>query len=70
MVKAAKLAGKDPRRDALRQLLVELGTAMVAAGDEVDNVEDSLRRIVAAYGIEDVQIALLPTSMFIGMGGW
>jgi uncharacterized membrane protein YjjP (DUF1212 family) len=69
MVEAANLERSDPARDALRQLLVELGTAMVAAGDAVDNVEDSLRRIVAAFGIEDVQIALLPTSMFIEMGG-
>jgi hypothetical protein len=32
----------------LRQLIVQLGTAMVAAGDAVDVIEESLRRIVAA----------------------
>ena len=55
----------------LRQLVIELGTAMVAAGDAVDNVEEALRAIVATYKVTDVKIALLPTSLFVetGTGG-
>jgi len=55
----------------LRQLVIELGTAMVAAGDAVDNVEEALRTIVASYKVTDVKIALLPTSLFVetGTGG-
>jgi uncharacterized membrane protein YjjP (DUF1212 family) len=52
----------------LRQLVVQLGTAMVAAGDAVDIIEGSLRRVIEAYGVRDVQIALLPTSLFVETG--
>jgi hypothetical protein len=41
---------------------------MVAAGDAVDIIEESLRRIVAAYGVAGLQIALLPTSLFVQTG--
>jgi uncharacterized membrane protein YjjP (DUF1212 family)/uncharacterized membrane protein YjjB (DUF3815 family) len=41
---------------------------MVAAGDAVDVIEESLRRIVAAYGVAGLQIALLPTSLFVQTG--
>jgi len=51
-----------------RRLLVQLGTAMVAAGDAVDITEESLRRIVAAYGVAGLQVALLPTSLFVQTG--
>jgi uncharacterized membrane protein YjjP (DUF1212 family)/uncharacterized membrane protein YjjB (DUF3815 family) len=52
----------------LRRLVIQLGTAMVAAGDAVDLIEGSLSRLVAAYGVAGVQIALLPTSLFIQTG--
>lgn len=52
----------------LRRLVIQLGTAMVAAGDAVDLIEGSLGRLVAAYGVAGVQIALLPTSLFIQTG--
>ena len=51
-----------------RRLIVQLGIAMVAAGDAVDIIEGSLRRIVAAYGVTGLQIALLPTSLFVQTG--
>jgi uncharacterized membrane protein YjjP (DUF1212 family) len=51
-----------------RRLTVQLGIAMVAAGDAVDVIEESLRRIVAAYGVDGLQIALLPTSLFVQTG--
>jgi hypothetical protein len=47
---------------------VRLGIVMVAAGDAVDIIEGSLRLIVAAYGVTGLQIALLPTSLFIQTG--
>jgi uncharacterized membrane protein YjjP (DUF1212 family) len=49
-------------------LMVQVGIAMVAAGDAVDLIEDALRRIVDAYGVTGIQIALLPTSLFIQTG--
>ena len=51
-----------------QRLLVQVGFAMVAAGDAVDLVEDSLRRIVSAYDVGGFQIALLPTSLFVQTG--
>lgn len=51
-----------------RRLIVHLGIAMVAAGDAVDVIEESLRRIVAAYGVAGLQVALLPTSLFVQTG--
>ena len=55
-------------RAEFRQLLVETGMAMVAAGDAVDLIEESLRRIVAAYGVDGIRILLLPTSLFVQDG--
>lgn len=54
--------------EEFRRLIVQLGITMVAAGDAVDVIEGSLRRIVAAYGVAGLQIALLPTSLFIQTG--
>jgi uncharacterized membrane protein YjjP (DUF1212 family)/uncharacterized membrane protein YjjB (DUF3815 family) len=48
--------------------VVQLGITMVAAGDAVDIIEESLHRIVVAYGISGLQVALLPTSLFIQTG--
>jgi Putative threonine/serine exporter len=52
----------------VRQLVIELGSAMVAAGDAVDSVEGTLRIIGATYGVTDVQIAVLPTSLCVETG--
>ena len=51
-------------------MIVQLGIAMVAAGDAVDIIEESLRQIVAAHGVAGLQVAPLPTSLFVqtGMG--
>ena len=51
-----------------RRLIIALGIAMVGAGDAVDVIEESLRRVVAAYGVAGLQIALLPTSLFVQTG--
>jgi uncharacterized membrane protein YjjP (DUF1212 family) len=51
-----------------RRLIVQLGITMVAAGDAVDLIEESLRRIVAAYDVPGLEIALLPTSLFVQTG--
>jgi uncharacterized membrane protein YjjP (DUF1212 family) len=72
VVEAPGARGHDgptaPGAGELRQLVVEVGTTMVAAGDAVDVIERSLRRIVNAYGFRDVQIAVLPTSLFVETG--
>jgi uncharacterized membrane protein YjjP (DUF1212 family) len=62
----AEAASRGPA--VFRHLIVQLGIAMVAAGDAVDVIEESLRRVVAAYGVTGLQIALLPTSLFVQTG--
>ena len=52
----------------VRDLLVQLGTAMSAAGDSVDAIDSTLRTIVAAYGVQHLEIAVLPTSLMVSTG--
>jgi hypothetical protein len=44
----------------LRQLVVGVGGAMVAAGDAVDIIESSLRRILEAYRVTDFEDSCSP----------
>jgi uncharacterized membrane protein YjjP (DUF1212 family) len=53
---------------ALRDLLVQLGLAMSAAGDSVDAIDTRLRTIVGAYGVDHVEVGVLPTSLMVGTG--
>lgn len=53
---------------AFRDLLVRVGLAMSEAGDSVDSIDASLRTVVAAYGVEHVEVAVLPTSLMAGTG--
>ena len=53
---------------AVRDLLVQLGVAMSAAGDSVDAIDSTMRSIVAAYGVEHVEVAVLPTSLMVSTG--
>jgi uncharacterized membrane protein YjjP (DUF1212 family) len=52
----------------VRDLLVQLGVAMSAAGDSVDAIDANLRAIIAAYGVEHVEVAVLPTSLMVSTG--
>ena len=67
MTHSQDTAGTDTPAE-FRRLIVQLGVTMVAAGDAVDIIEESLRRVVAAYGVAGLQIALLPTSLFVQTG--
>lgn len=49
----------------LRDFVVRLGSAMTAAGDSVDGINDRLQRIVDAYGIPGFKFFVLPTGMFV-----
>ena len=53
---------------ALRELLIQLGIAMSAAGDSVDSIDSRLRAIIAAYGGEPIEVAVLPTSLMVSTG--
>jgi uncharacterized membrane protein YjjP (DUF1212 family)/uncharacterized membrane protein YjjB (DUF3815 family) len=70
--KSTNATGASPTDDSLvaevRDLLVELGVAMSVAGDSVDAIDSTLREIVAAYGVEHVEVAVLPTSLMVSTG--
>ena len=41
---------------------------MTMAGESVDGVHERLERIAGAYGIEDIEVMVLPTALFIETG--
>jgi hypothetical protein len=51
-------AADDAAVAELRDLLVQLGTAMSAAGDSVDAIGTSLQTIVRAHGHDDVEVGV------------
>jgi uncharacterized membrane protein YjjP (DUF1212 family) len=48
-----------------RELLLELGTAALAAGRPVHEVEAEVRGVAAALGYPDARVAATPTGMFV-----
>lgn len=53
--------------DELRHLLVALGGAMNAAGEAVNETEERLREIAAAYGAPKARCMVLPTFLAIAL---
>jgi uncharacterized membrane protein YjjP (DUF1212 family) len=51
-----------------RRCLLALGTAGLAAGRPVDEVEADLRRLGRALGADDVHCAATPTGLFVALG--
>lgn len=60
----------SPNEDAAstRRLLAHLGTAMVATGETVPEVEEELLHASTYLGYPDVQIAAGPTGVFVSLG--
>jgi len=52
----------------LREFVVRLGSAMTAAGDSVNSINETLQRIVEAYGDPRFEFFVLPTGMFVESG--
>jgi len=52
----------------LQQFLVYLGSALTAAGEAVNEIEDHLRRIAIAYGAPEARITVLPTFVVLSLG--
>ena len=51
----------------VRTLLVHLGTAMVATGQPINEVEDELAEVALALGHPDAQIAAGPTGVTLSL---
>jgi uncharacterized membrane protein YjjP (DUF1212 family) len=52
----------------VRELVVQLGTAMLAAGDSVDAVSSTLSGILVAYGLDKSVVIVLPTVLWVETG--
>ncbi len=51
-----------------RRVLLRLGSALLAGGRSVHEVEDELRAVAAALGSSDSQVAATPTGLFVALG--
>ena len=52
---------------ALQQFLLQLGSALTAAGEAVNEVQDHLRAVAIAYGRHDARFVVLPTFLVIAL---
>ncbi len=51
----------------LQQFLLQLGSALTAAGEAVNEVQDHLRAVAAAYGAHEARFVVLPTFIVVAM---
>jgi uncharacterized membrane protein YjjP (DUF1212 family) len=54
-------------RAELQQFLLYLGSALTAAGEAVNEIQDHLRAVAAAYGAPDARFAVLPTFVVVAL---
>ena len=61
--------GTDERQlRELLEFLLYLGSALTAAGEAVNRIEESMRRVAAAYGAARLRVSVLPTYLVIALG--
>jgi uncharacterized membrane protein YjjP (DUF1212 family)/uncharacterized membrane protein YjjB (DUF3815 family) len=58
--------GPDP---ATLDFLLELGRALVDAGDAINHVQETLEEVAAVHGAREVGIVVMPTALFISVPG-
>jgi uncharacterized membrane protein YjjP (DUF1212 family) len=64
----ARLRDASERELAERQrFLVYLGSALTAAGEAVNEIQDHLRRVAIAYGAPEARITVLPTFVVLSL---
>jgi uncharacterized membrane protein YjjP (DUF1212 family) len=61
----AGVSGRELRE--LQQFLLYLGSALTAAGEAVNQVEEHLRRVAAAYGAPRARVSVLPTYLVVAL---
>jgi uncharacterized membrane protein YjjP (DUF1212 family) len=62
-------SGGTPAVDevALQQFLLQLGSALTAAGEAVNEVQDHLRAVARAYGADEARFVVLPTFLVVAL---
>lgn len=60
------MSGEKRIRD-LRRFLLYLGSAMTAAGEAVNQIEEHLCRVAATYGAPDARVSVLPTYLVVAL---
>jgi uncharacterized membrane protein YjjP (DUF1212 family) len=55
-------------RAALQQFLLYLGSALTAAGEAVNVIQERVQRVAAAYDAPDAVISVLPTFVTVSLG--
>ncbi|HSO50449.1 MAG TPA: threonine/serine exporter family protein, partial [Acidimicrobiia bacterium] len=52
---------------ALQQFLLQLGSALTAAGEAVNDVQDHLQAVAVAYGANEARFVVLPTFLVVAL---
>jgi uncharacterized membrane protein YjjP (DUF1212 family) len=60
------MSGEQQIRE-LRQFLLYLGSAMTAAGEAVNRIEDRLCQVAASYGASQARVSVLPTYLVVAL---
>ena len=63
---AALLAEED--RAALQRFLLYLGSALTAAGEAVNEIQERVHRVAVAYGAPNAVVSVLPTFVTVSLG--
>jgi uncharacterized membrane protein YjjP (DUF1212 family) len=58
----------EPEREELRRFLLYLGSGLTAAGEAVNEVQERLHRVAAAYGVPNAVVSVLPTFVTVSLG--
>ena len=67
-VRTDEMAGASGRElRELQQFLLYLGSALTAAGEAVNEIEEHLRRVAAAYGAPRARVCVLPTYLVVAL---
>src|SRR5689334_9393053 len=53
----------------LQLFVVRLGAALSAVGEPVYAIQDSVKRVAAAYGVPAARITAFPTSLLVSLSG-
>jgi uncharacterized membrane protein YjjP (DUF1212 family) len=61
----AGASGRELRE--LQQFLLYLGSALTAAGEAVNQIEERLRRVAATYGAPQARVSVLPTYLVLAL---